>query len=215
VPLPLSAQRLLALLALRDHPLLRVHVAGVLWLEATEERALGSLRSALWRVHQPGHHLIQATTTHLCLAPGVEVDLHEATSLARSLIGSEQGAEAGVQAGASRSLLSGVLLPDWYDDWVLMERERFRQLSLHALEALSDRLAAEGRFGEAAEAALAAVAGEPLRESAHRALIRVHLAEGNRSEARRQYELFRSLLASKLGLEPSPVLEALVSGLTI
>jgi DNA-binding SARP family transcriptional activator len=48
-----------------------------------------------------------------------------------------------------------------------------------------------------------------LRESAHRALIRVHLAEGNRFEAQRQYDLCRRLLRDRLDIEPSPQLEAL------
>ena len=33
------------------------------------------------------------------------------------------------------------LLPGWYDDWVIFERERIRQWLLHALEGLSRRLA--------------------------------------------------------------------------
>ena len=51
--------------------------------------------------------------------------------------------------------LKGEILPDWYDDWLLLERERIRQLRLHALEAIRcTRLTAAGRFGEAIEAAL-------------------------------------------------------------
>ncbi len=77
------------------------------------------------------------------------------------------------------------LLPGWYDDWVLLERERLRQRVLHALEALSRHLVAAGRIAEAVEAAMTAVGVEPLRESAQRAPVTAHLAEGNRVEARR------------------------------
>jgi two-component SAPR family response regulator len=70
--------------------------------------------------------------------------------------------------------LSSDLLPDWYDDWMIFEAEEWRQLRLHALEALATgRLPAE-RFGDAAEAALAAIHAEPLRESARAVLIRIH-----------------------------------------
>ena len=79
------------------------------------------------------------------------------------------------------------LLPDWNEDWVLIERERFRQARLHALEALCDRFSEAGRMMPAIQAGLAAVTADPFRESAHRALIRTHLREGNRSEALRQY----------------------------
>jgi Bacterial transcriptional activator domain len=117
-----GGQRLLALLALQGRPLERLWVAGTLWLDATEERAGASLRSALW-------------------------------------------------------------------------------------------LTGAGRFGAAVQAGLAAVAGEPLRESAHRTLIRAHLAEGNPGEAVRQYHLYRRLLADELAIEPSPAIRGLVQPL--
>ncbi len=67
------------------------------------------------------------------------------------------------------------------------------------------------RYGEAAQAGIAAIAAEPLRESAHRALIRVHLAEANPCEALRQYRLFSQMLRDQLGLEPSAQLRELVA----
>jgi DNA-binding SARP family transcriptional activator len=102
-----------------------------------------------------------------------------------------------------RTLLADDLLVGWYDDWVLLERERLRQLRLHALEVLSGQLLAAGNGPAAVEAALAAVAVEPLRESAHRAVIRAHLAEGNRAEALRQRDQLRHLLRLELGVKPS------------
>jgi DNA-binding SARP family transcriptional activator len=95
----------------------------------------------------------------------------------------------------------------------VIERERLRQLFMHALERLSAEARAQGRFGEATEAGLAAVAFEPLRESAHRVVIEAHLAEGNVGEAIRQYELLRRLLQSKLGLEPTAQIRELVRSL--
>ena len=64
-----SGQRLLALLALQRRPLERLYVAGTLWLDASEERAGASLRSALWRLPQPGGSpVVQTSVTHLRLA---------------------------------------------------------------------------------------------------------------------------------------------------
>jgi DNA-binding SARP family transcriptional activator len=87
------------------------------------------------------------------------------------------------------------LLPSWYDDWLLIDRERQRQIRLHALERMSAWYVSAERFDSAIEAALQAIAGDPLRESAHRCLIRAHLAEGNVSEARRQVQSYAALLA--------------------
>jgi DNA-binding SARP family transcriptional activator len=206
ISLPLSAQRLLAFVALHERPLQRVYVAGTLWIDASDARAGASLRSSLWRLNRPGHALVESTGTHLRLAPGVDVDLHRAFRLARRLL---DGAASGDELDRAHVALGGELLPDWYDEWLLFERERFRQLSLHALEALAELLVRGGEPARALEAALLAVRTEPLRESAHRALIRVHLAEGNRYEAVRQYDLCRRLLRNRLDVDPSPQLDAL------
>ena len=211
IPLPLSAQRVLAFLALASGRLHRVYVAGNLWLDASEERAGASLRTALWRLRRPGCRVVEATGTHVGLTPDVTVDVHEETRRAQRILG------AGELAGDDLECLcaTGDLLPDWYEDWVILARERFRQVRLHALEQLCLSLAARGRYAEASEAGVAAVAAEPLRESAHRALIRAHLAEGNAVEAIRQYRLLRRLLTTQLGLEPSLEAQSLVAGLLI
>jgi DNA-binding SARP family transcriptional activator len=203
VELPHSAQRLLAFLALHDRPLLRPYVAGCLWTDAPERRAAASLRSALWRLREPG--VIHATATHLRLADGVRVDLNTAAASARRVLDGEFE-----PADVHALTAAGDVLPDWYDDWVLLERERFRQVRLLALEVLSRRLAEAGRMGEAIDAAILAVTIEPLRESAHRAVIVLHLQEGNVGEAIRQFETYRKLLARDLGLEPSPDLAKLI-----
>nr|WP_239523336.1 bacterial transcriptional activator domain-containing protein [Geodermatophilus normandii] len=109
--------------------------------------------------------------------------------------------------------LRGELLPGWHEEWVLLERERLRQLRMHALEALAGELIVAGRFGEAVEAAYAAVHEEPLRESAHRVVVRAHLAEGNVAEARHAYESFRQVLADTLGVAPTPSMTGLLTEL--
>jgi DNA-binding SARP family transcriptional activator len=210
VALPLSIQRLLAFLALQGRPVSRAYVAGNLWFERTEGNAHACLRSALWRLPHCSLPLVEATRSQLSLAPHVAVDVREQICLARRVI----NPALPLEDVDYRAVLEGELLLDWYDDWVLFERERLRQLRLHALEALAEHLTAQGRYGEAVEAACAALHAAPLRESAHGVLIRVHLAEGNRGEAIRQYRLCRSLLSRKLGLEPPAELDALVEGLS-
>ena len=208
VLLPMSAQRLVAFVALQEHAVLRAYAAGSLWPDTSDGRAHANLRSALWRLHRCGHRVIDATGDQLRLDSGVRVDLFEAESLARrSLVD-------GVDGELELSALAGDLLPDWYEEWVLLERERYRALRLRALDALCERLIGAGRLDDALDVGHAAVAGEPLRESAHRALVRVHLAEGNTGEAIRQYQLFRRLLRDHLGLEPSGRMEELMRGIT-
>lgn len=214
VELPPAAQRLLAFLAVRGRPLTRTHVASALWLDVPDERAAANLRSTLWRLHARAGPVVETTQAHVRLAAEVTVDLYEARAAAHGLI--EGGDGGGPQAGApvgSSAALTAELLPDWYDDWVAWEREQFHQLRLHALEAQAEQLARRGRYGEAMEAALAAVAAEPLRDSAHRAVIRVHLAEGNAAEAMLQFRRHERLLATELGIAPSAEALELVGGI--
>jgi DNA-binding SARP family transcriptional activator len=207
---PASSQRLVALLALRGGTAQRPHVAGTLWPDASERQAHGSLRSALWRLRGTGGDVVEADQVSLRLAPDVAVDLRIAEALARRLLDRSRPPADADLGLASVDLLSADLLPDWYDDWALLETESWRQLRLHGLEALAGHLADAGRYGEALLAAMAAVRAEPLRESGHAAVIRVHLAEGNHGEARRQFGQYRRLLDTELGLEPTPRLQELL-----
>jgi DNA-binding SARP family transcriptional activator len=210
VRLPLSAQRVVAFLAMHTRPLARVFVAGNLWIDATEERAAAALRTALWRIGPEAAGILCCDAHSLALDPRVDVDLNATSRRARELLGGTARAEL---APRDLELLrdAGDLLPDWYEDWVLIERERFRQLRLHALEALCRRLTANGRHADAVDAGIAAIAAEPLRESAHRALVSAHVAEGNAGEAMRQYEVCRDLLRRELGVRPSAALERLLA----
>jgi len=203
VDLPLAAQRVVAFLALQRRDVLRGHVAQVLWMDATEDHAAGNLRTALWRIKQRGGELVSARHCHLSIARDAVVDLHEAERLLTSRDPPRLSAHM-------TNELANDVLPDWSDDWIYMCRERFRQLRLRGLEALSRQLSAEGAHGDAIDAAEAAVAAEPLRETAHRVLMEAHLAEGNVSEAVREYRTYRLLLADELGIAPSPGLGELV-----
>jgi DNA-binding SARP family transcriptional activator len=211
VPLPVNAQRLLSFLALHGRPLMRTFVFGTLWANSTEEHAGGSLRSALWRLPQDTHALVALTSDHLELSPTVAVDLREGEALAHKVLDPSQALDD--IAEVNEEVLNADILPGWTEDWVLLERESYHQLRLRALEALCRRLSAEGRPGQAVQAGIAAVAGEPLRESARNALIEAHLAQHNVAAAIREYDAFRELLWSELKLAPSRDMRALVQGL--
>jgi len=206
---PGSAERLLAFLALARGVVKRALVAGTLWPEATERHAFGNLRSALSRLGAGGRRAVHADPVDLELAPSVMVDVRESRDLALRLLTPAPPAPVDLDPAAVTAL-SQELLPGWYDDWVLVEAEEWRQLRLHALEALARHLTGAGRFGEAVVAATASVRAEPLRETAHATLIQVHLAEGNHAEAARQLERLRALLRTELGLEPSARLNDLL-----
>jgi len=206
-----EAQRLLAFLAVRDRLVSREAVAGTLWSDATGPHSYASLRSALSRLSTLAHQAVVITNTDLILAPHVVVDLREARMLAHRLLAATGIPAAADLEPAAIQLLCADCLPDWYDDWAIIEAEEWRQQRLHALDAAALHLMAAERFSEAITAALAATSAEPLRETAWTTLIRIHLAEGNRSEATRAFQQYRELLERELGIEPAPALAALLA----
>jgi DNA-binding SARP family transcriptional activator len=193
-------QRLLALLALRGRRT-RPYVAGTLWPDSTEHRAQTSLRAAVLRTRQAVQGILEAGRTTVGLAPGVNVDVHQLLRAADS----DGDPRATMAVMDADELLSG-----WYDDWVLFERERLQHVRLRALENLAESQLDVGHHDFALEAALGAIAIEPLRESGHAIAIRAHLLAGNRSAAVREYRTYSDRLERELGIAPSPRLDELV-----
>ncbi|MEV6824470.1 bacterial transcriptional activator domain-containing protein [Amycolatopsis sp. NPDC051102] len=210
VSICLSAQRLLAFLALQNIPRSRAYVAGSLWPDTTVPRANANLRSSLWRATRTGHPVIDASVQEIAIAADVVVDVHDAVERAHRLLDPACPCDD-ILTTRTRADLSADLLPEWSEsEWVLIEQEQYHQLRLHALEAMTARLTTAGRHGEAVAAGLAAVRAEPLRESAHSVLIKAHLAAGNRGAALGQYDVCRRALADELGLAPSDTLTELL-----
>lgn len=204
---PDGSKRLLAFVALHSGWVERRYLAGTLWATRNEERAAGNLRSALWRLSRAGLDVLVVDKTLVRLRPDVVVDAQVLGSWATRLItGATLPEDLDVLALGKDPV---ELLPGWYEDWVLIERERLRQRMLHAMEAVSHALVRAGRLAEAVEAALAAVAADPLRESAQRVLLEAHLAEGNWVEARRVIDAYRRTVRAELGSEADLALEDL------
>lgn len=199
LPVSNSGQRLLALLALSTRPQKRATVAETLWPDTPRARSNGNLRSTLWRLRQIEPNLVDCSQRLINLGPAIRVDVRELEQRARRLLLGEITDAFELQ---TEDFVAD-LLPGWYEDWLTIERERFRQLRLHALEAMCQTFARAGRYSEAIDAGLAAVESEPLRESAHRVLIRAYLAEGNLHEAVRQFARCRQLLMQELNVEPA------------
>jgi DNA-binding SARP family transcriptional activator len=208
VEIPESGKRLLVFVALHRSQVQRRYCAASLWPDGSDARAAGNLRSAVWRLNQAGIDLVVSAKHTLMLRDDVVVDARVVGDWAARLIRGPSTAEDLVTVRGGLDAID--ILPGWYDDWAIAERERLRQRLLHALEALSRRLLALGRVAEAVEAATAAVLAEPLRESAQYALLQAHLAEGNWGEGRRSYLAYRTLLRRELGVEPGPRLATLL-----
>jgi DNA-binding SARP family transcriptional activator len=197
-------QRVLADLAVHG-PTARAVVAGTLWPDVRQERADGSLRTTVWRLGQDAP--LTCRNEVLDLPSDLEVDVAGLRERALELL-----AGATPPSGEGHALACGELLPGWGEDWVRIERERLHQLRLHALESLVDNLITDRRHTEAMAAATLAVALAPLRESAHRAVIGVHLAQGDLAHAVLHFRDFERTLRRECGLVPSGRIRTMLAG---
>jgi DNA-binding SARP family transcriptional activator len=207
IPLPATAAKLTALLALNGPPMSRTQIAGALWPEASERRATTNLRSIVWRLPPAAQSFVIATGATMTLADSVDTDLARARGVVRRVLEDDLDLDGDcgeeLRGPAAVSLLCRPLLPEWDDDWLVFERERIRQLHIHALERLAGSLLEAGDPLSAVDIGIAVLGAEPLRESSHILVIRAHLEAGNRLDARRCYERYRDLVRQELDVEPA------------
>ncbi len=96
----------------------------------------------------------------------------------------------------------GDLLPDCYDDWILVHRERIRQAYLNAIEELMKLFEAKGDYGQAIAYGEQLLREDSLREHPYRALMKLHTLNGDRAAALRVYHACAAELERELGVEP-------------
>ncbi|MCI2424238.1 hypothetical protein MOQ72_43285 [Saccharopolyspora sp. K220] len=212
ISLPAGAQRLLAFLALHTDGAHRVAAAEHLWPDCGSSRASANLRSALWKVRQVGPvTVIDSVGSRLRLSPAAHVDLHQVWYQAQQIF--DVGRSSQECCDELINDLTQELLPGWSEDWLVLERDRWDQMRLHALENLAQQLRTAERYLPALNTALAALAIEPLRDTAHRIVIDVHIAEGNLACALKHYRRYRAILHQELGVAPSAQMTQLVRDL--
>ncbi len=199
-PVPTSAAKLLALLAIHDRPMSRARVAGTFWPDLSDRRASANLRAVVWRLPAALRPVVASTATTLAISEAVDFDLRAARRIVRDILDLD---EPHRHDSSCVALLCAPLLPEWDEEWLMFERERVRQLHIHALERLGASLLERGDALSAVDVGAAVISTEPLRESAHGLLIQAHLAAGNRADARRCYDRYCDLVRRELGLEPA------------
>jgi DNA-binding SARP family transcriptional activator len=208
--LPLQAQRLVAYLAISDNPAPRQALAERLWPFTSQARAQANLRTALWRVRQ------EASDTVMADHEAVRLDTHVSVDY-RDLVRTQVWEDLASMMSESRVVaqLRSELLPGWDEEWLMIARERARQLRMRCLEDLSRFYLSAGNTPAAIEAAFASIEIEPLRESAHLALIEAHVADGNVAEAVHQAARLENLVNHELGVTPSARFRGRLSDLGI
>ena len=198
-----TGQRLLARIALSDGVEDRAVLAGVLWPEHPRARAQANLRGAVWRL--PASLRRNGSTSGSACSRSIRLERRPARGRAVAPPTCAPGQHCAADILPAAAPFRHDLLPDWDESWLLVHRERYRQLRLHALERTSPA-SSWTRAGRSTPrtARCSRSPPRPLRESGQRLLVCGHLAAGNRAAARASYERFRRMLADELGVQPSP-----------
>jgi non-specific serine/threonine protein kinase len=211
-------QALLAYLVLyRAMPHARPHLAFRFWPDTTESQALTNLRTLLYRLRQALPHAdqflhVDAQTVQWRADAPWTLDV---AAFEDALAQPDQPQYHGNPTTQRKILAEAVehyhgdLLPAWYDDWVLLERERLRQLFLTALERLVLLLEHEAAYPAAIGYAQRLLRHDPLHEATYQHLMRLHTLSGDRASALRVYQICATVLERELAVTPSPTTGAL------
>jgi DNA-binding SARP family transcriptional activator len=200
-----KSQALLAYLVVKPgtaHP--RDKLAALLWPDVPDHQARQSLRQALFSMRRaiPGlSHALRVDDSAVALAPGaVDVDTEAFARLVAEATPASLEEAVQLYRGDFLAGIGGGDTP--FEEWLIGERERLRELALEGLaRLLTAQMKVDGSPGAVATA-LRLVALDPLQESAHRTLMRLYDRDGRRDAALRQYQACVDVLARDLGVEP-------------
>ncbi len=210
VALNIRHQLLIALLALRaPKPSLRSEVAFKLWADSSEEQALTNLRKTLHQLKQilSIGEIIQSDSRTLQLNPSLnlQIDIADFTSALDSAERARRADDADAELSSletASAFYKGDLLPSLYDEWLIPERNRLRDMFIRAMDRLIALLEARKHYRDAIKHAQRLLQTDNLREDTYRALIRLHALNDDRAAALNVYHACASVLSKELGVEP-------------
>jgi predicted ATPase/DNA-binding SARP family transcriptional activator/DNA-binding transcriptional ArsR family regulator len=207
------------LVTYRDHPHTRDLLAGTFWPDEPDAIARRRLSQALWQIRRALQATEQGEAHPVLLVEGDTVQFNPALphwlDVEQFAVHHSQCAGGGHDAvehcESCIECYQGDFLAGYYDDWILVERERLREMYLETLERLVQAHKGQNEYERALVYARRLTNEAPWREKAHREVMRLCHLLGQDADALKQYELCREALAEELGVEPSPETAALVT----
>lgn len=169
-----------------------------------------SLRVSVHLVLKQIPGLLLSDGPMLSLMEDLRVDLHQFLVQVRNCDEPDSCSRNGTCLAFLRN---ADLLPGWYDDWVVSEEHRLRNLRLRSFLVHGRRWLDQGEADKALEAAEGALELEPLQESCVELLMCAELQMGNRVQALRRFETFKTRLILELGVAPSKCLVELAASI--
>lgn len=183
-------------------------LAGMFWPDSDEKNARSNLRHALWRLRKSIDEYIKADNMTVAFDPSARYQLDV------ERLDFEPDDTALEECFERLEGYQGELLPGFYDDWIVAERDRVEALFNQRMQQLTERLMREQRWAGVLEWAERWIARSSLPEEAFRALMQAHAALGDAAGVAMSYERLANSLHEDLGVEPSPQSQSLYKELT-
>ncbi|MDQ1812056.1 BTAD domain-containing putative transcriptional regulator [Massilia sp. CCM 9210] len=218
-----AARELLCYLVLhRNHPQRRETLADLFWEDSPPEQARKYLRQALWRIQSAlrpvadcgGVQALEVDPEWIQLnsCDQLQVDVaqfEEAMRCCHGIPGAQLDDIARRRLEDAVGLYRGDLLEGWYQDWCVVERERFQNELLDALEKLVCWCESRHDSERGLAHAKRMLALDPAREQVYRHMMQLHVLAGNRTQALREFQRCERVLMQELGVNPSQQTRAL------
>jgi DNA-binding SARP family transcriptional activator len=212
---PAKSQALLCYLAVTGRRHSREKLAGLLWGDKPEARAKANLRKSLSSLRQWFEDALIITRQTVAFNHDSDYWL-DVEAFESALAEDEPASEELQPLREAVDLYRGEFLEGFsvrhalgFEEWVLQERERLRQMAIEGLHRLSEVCTVRGEYAAGIEYTNRLLALEPWQEKAHRQLMTLLARSGQQSAALAQYETCRRILAEELGVEPLPETQAL------
>jgi predicted ATPase/DNA-binding SARP family transcriptional activator len=202
---------LLASLAYHPQPQSRERLIETFWPDTTPERgrnnlsnALSSLRNLLEPPGVPAGAVLLADRQQVSLNPaGVHTDVREFEQALQQAASTHNDRQRAEHLQTAVDLYTGELLPGYYEEWIVPERQRLAEAYVQSLRRLIRFLVKHKQPTQAIDYALRALTVDPLREEPHRDLMKLYVAVGQPSAALQQYRQLEQILRTDLNARPS------------
>jgi len=214
------AEHLIAYLALHPGiPVKRQFLAFLLWPDSNEAQALANLRKIIFTLRHdlPDiNALLSIGYDSIAIAASLHLDVHTFNSLIASADKALHNGEvsSALQALAQAvQIYQGDLLPECYDEWVIIEREILAQKYLQALTRLAELYDHQADLPNAVLTLKLLLARDPLQELAYQRLMTLYAKLQDRMAALQTYHTCATILQRELGISPSSKTQALYNEL--
>ena len=206
------AQSLLAYLMINaGNASRREKLAGLLWPDTSETNARNNLRQALWRIRK-SLEVENSRSQPFILVDDLTITFNAKADFYLDINRFEEKVDEHTpihQIIETVSLYQGELLPGFYDDWIVLERERLQSLFESRIGLLINRLVEAQKWTEVIEWGEHWISLGGVPEPAYRSLMTAHAAQGDLSRVATVYHRCKDSMQNDLGLEPSETTQSL------